>query len=156
MIDKILTRGQREELYAKLQDKKNFLLNDPDNNGSRKVLDAWFKWNRLSHDEQIKILNDWNKYYKEVEETPMYALFQEQRRAASENNWGRVRELADQVREMRKNKDDITLTKPTSIDPWDFNHDMNIKAYNEIEEKIKELTHYTDVKKDTDLEKVFS
>ena len=156
MIDKTLTKGQREELYKKLQDEKNFLLNDPKGYGSKKVLEAWFRWNRLSHDEQVKILNEWTKYYEEVKETPMYALFQEQRKAAKENNWGRVRELADQAREMRKNGDDITLTKPTSIDPWDFNHNMDIKAYNELDEKLKKLTHYSDVKQDADLKEVFS
>ncbi len=155
MIDKTLNKTQREGLYEKLREKKDFLLNDPDNLGSKEVLEAWFKWNRLSHDEQLKILNYWEKYYEDVKQTPSYMIFQEQREAAAKNDWGRVKELALDAKKIKENKDYV-LAKPTSIDPWDFNHNMDIKAYEDIEEMIKELTHYSDVKKDKDLTDVFS
>ncbi len=47
------------------------------------------------------------------------------------------------------------MKKPTSIDPWDFNQNMDIKAYIELEEKMKELTNYSEVKQDIDLKEVF-
>ncbi len=154
MIDVKLTKPQREALYAKLKKQREYLLTDPNNLGSREVLEKWFKWNILSHDEQLKVLADWDKYYEDVKETPSYMIFQEQRIAASKNDWGRVKELAQDARKIKENKDYV-LKKPTSIDPWDFNQNMDIKGYLEIEEKMKELTNYSEVKQDIDLKEVF-
>jgi hypothetical protein len=149
---RVQTKADRINLLEKLRD---FIIKFENGSDTGKELEAWRKWNLLGHEKQLKILAEWEKYYKEVQETPIYALFQEQRLAASKNDWGRVKELADQAREMRKNGDDITLTKPTSIDPWEFNHSGTIKCYLEAQEKIKELTNYPDLKKDDELEKVF-
>lgn len=155
MIDIKLTKPQREALYENLKNKRNYLLNDPDNLGSRKILEKWFAWNKLSHDKQLKILADWDKYYKEIKETPSYLIFQAQRKAASQGNWVRVKELAKDAAEIKKNKDYV-LQKPTSIDPWDFNQDQDIKGYIEIEEKMKELTNYSSSTIDKELSDVFS
>jgi len=155
MIDIKLTKPQREALYARLQNQRNYLLNDPDNLGSREILEKWFKWNRLSHDEQLKILAEWDKYYEDIKQTPAYLIFYEQRAAAHKNDWGRVKELSKDAKLIHEKKDYV-LTKPTSIDPWDFNNNMDIKAYLEIEEKMKELTNYSEVKQDMDLKDVFS
>lgn len=155
MIDGKLTKSQRESLYAKLKNQREYLLTDPDKHGSREMLEKWFKWNRLTHDEQLKILADWDKYYADVKETPSYLIFQEQREAASKGNWLRVKDLAIDAKQIKDNKDYI-LKKPTSIDPWDFNQNQDIKAYLEIENKMKELTNYSEVTQDRDLSEVFS
>lgn len=151
---KPMTKAEREAIYERAKRGIDYLLTDPNNFGTRITLEAWFAWNRLPHDAQLKILTDWDKYYMDVKQTPSYLIFQEQREASRKGDLTRVKELAKDARKIRENKDYV-LKKPTSIDPWEFRHNEAIKAYEQLQEVIKELTNYPDTKNDEDLGKVF-
>jgi len=154
MITKPMTKAEREAMYSRAKKGIDFLLTDPNNWGTRITLEAWFKWNDLSHNDQVKILNDWDKYYEDVKQTPSYMIFQEMRKASRKGNITRVKELANDAKQIRENKDYI-LKKPTSIDPWEFRNNEAIKAYEQLQEVIKELTNYPDNFQDEDLGDVF-
>lgn len=151
---KPMTKVEREAMYERAKRGIDYLLSDPNNFGTRITLEAWFKWNALSHEDQLKILTDWDKYYEDVKRTPSYMIFQEQREASRKGNLTRVKELAQDARKIKENKDYI-LKKPTSIDPWEFSNNEAIKAYEQLQKVIKELTNYPDVSIDEDLGDVF-
>jgi len=153
-MNKPMTKAEREAIYDRSKHALDILLNDPNNIGTRKELEAWFTWNRLSIEEQRKILNAWSKYYEDIKQTPSYLIFQEQRAVSMHGDWARVKELAQDARNIRENKDYV-LKKPTSIDPWEFRHSETIKAYERLQIVIKELTNYPEADQEESLKKVF-
>lgn len=107
-----------------------------------KFYEEWQKWILLSPDEKQKIRAEWDQYYKDVQETPIYLLFQEQRAASRKGDIKRVKDLADQARQMRENGDINTLPKPKSIDPFEFEHSAFVVSYHRIKNKIAELQQW--------------
>lgn len=108
------------------------------NRVSMGIISEWESFIKLTHPEQMKIWADWEKYYQDVKETPSYALFQEQRAAEAKKDWARVKDLAEQAKEMRKNGDHITLKKPSTVDPWEYNYGV-VKFYKDCEKAIEEM-----------------
>lgn len=135
-----LTKKEKEDTLLRIMKHKNDIENDsygkhPD---SKREIAAWRKYLALPYGEQARIRRQWMNYYTQVQKTPIYELFQEQRRALFTKNFARAKDLADQARLMRENGDIITLVKPTSIDPWEFDFGW-VKAYNDCEKRIQEL-----------------
>lgn len=105
------------------------------------MIKALHAWEEAPQNVKARIINEWDQYYKNVDQTPIYALFQEQREAMSRRDYGRVKELADEARRMREDGNHITLEKPRSIDPFDYQHHPLIKAYRRVNKQIKELLY---------------
>jgi len=113
------------------------------NNESKAQIEAWRYFWKISLDERVKMREEWETYYSEVKETPIYALFMEQRDAMSKNNYARVKDLSKQAKEMYKNGDHITLQKPNYIDPSEFDRGY-VRAYRNIKKAITTLEQETD------------
>lgn len=88
---------------------------------SIEMLKAYHSFEKLSDKQRQENIKAWNEYYAAVKETPIYALFKEQREAARQENTPRLKDLALQARQMKAKGDHITLEKPKGIDPWEFN-----------------------------------
>lgn len=99
---------------------------------------AWKEYCNLSYKEQTERKRAWSDYYENVKETPIYALFQEQKKAMASGNILRVKDLAKQARLMRINGDTETLTKPKFMDPDEFDRGW-VKAYRDYDWMIKQL-----------------
>lgn len=131
---------EKEGLLKKLQD----LQRDLENNFSgkfaeaRDIIAAWKLFSGKPHPEQQAVLQEWEKYYAAVKDTPIYALVHEQKEALGRRDMVRVRSLAAQAKAMKKNGDHQTLTKPAGIDPWEFNHGT-VTTYVDLDKRIKEL-----------------
>lgn len=135
-----LTKKEKEDRLIRIMRKKNDIEHDyanihPD---SKKEMTAWRKYMDMPYEVKARIKRQWDNYYLEVHKSPICALFQEQRRALTARNFARAKDLADQARQMRENGDVVTVLKPTSIDPWEFNWGW-VKDYLDCEKRIKEL-----------------
>ncbi len=156
-----LTNSQKEDKILKLTRLLNEIEFDsnPDRDrhahpDSKLEIAKWRKFCALPKQDQLKLLEEWKVYYENVKQSPVYDLFQEQRKAMDftkvnnepieeqaklkQERWQRIRELGQQARLMRENGDLNTVTKPSSIDPWEFNQGW-VKAYKDCEQAIKDL-----------------
>lgn len=135
-----LTNKQKEDLLLKLVRKLREIEFDPQGKHpeSKKQMTAYKIFMSLPIEQKVSIRQQWTRYYELVKESPIYSLFQEQRIAAKNNDWYRVKELAQDVRLMRENNDIVTIKKPTSIDPWEFDWGW-VKDFHTIEKRIKEI-----------------
>ncbi len=140
MYHQKLTNKQKEDLILKLTRKKYDIEFDKTNSHpeSKKQMDAYKIFMSLTLDQKVSIRQAWSKYYEDVIQSPIYQLFKEQQEASKKGNWVRVRELAQDARSMRENNDLITLKKPTSIDPWEFDYGW-VKDYMNLTKEIQEL-----------------
>lgn len=131
-----------KEKLDKLIKAKNHLEEGKSPEGSKESATAISEWRsywKLPQAQRSKIINDWDNYYKEMKETPMYALFIEQREAAHKGIWSRVKELAEQAKEMQLDGAHITIQKPFFTDPWEFSHGY-VKTFLDLEKRILELS----------------
>lgn len=149
-----LTRKEKEDKFFRLKRLKDEL--EFDNNPkrehpeSKRVIVSWKAFLKLPYSEQEKIRKEWDQYYAEVKLTPIYLMLQAQKEAyrtmISKSEWPEERnkakqrftELAKESRLMRENGDDITLPKPKSIDPWEYDKNW-VKAYKDCEKAISDL-----------------
>jgi hypothetical protein len=131
----------------KLVRKKNNLESglEPDGNkDSAKIIAQWKSFMKFPIPEQTRIRVEWDKYYSEVKESPIYALVMEQRNAASKNNWIRVIDLAEQAKQMKLDGNHTTIPKPLFPDPWDFSFGY-VRDYISLERRIIELSGQVNV-----------
>lgn len=127
-----MSKDAKKHIIDKLRTEKYHLEQD-------NFIHAWKKFLGLPVQEQLAIRNEWNQYYLKVRGTIAYEIFQEQKKALSEGNIKRVKELADDARQMLIDND-FELKKPISIDPFEFDFGYKVKRYKWIEAKILELS----------------
>lgn len=132
-----MSKKDKATLLRKLNRLKREMQQDP-------FYNDWQVWLLLPDEQKKEIQEKWDKYYEDVKETPIYALFQEQREAARKNNYTRVKELAAESREMRKNGDHITLEKPKATDPFEYNNSTFVHNYRSLKRKISDLNQWED------------
>lgn len=137
------TREQKELLLAKAREAQRRLelgMKPWGNAESRTILAEWRKFNKLPSYKQQQMRDEWNKYFEDVSFSPIYQLVQAQKEAMRDGNWARVKDLADQSKQMREDGALNTVTKPQGIDPMEFDRSSTMKAYWDCENVIKELS----------------
>lgn len=122
-LDKLL--GRLQKIRANLE--KTFAVRE------------WKKFLSLSYAEQNKIRKEWDNYYSEVRESPIYALYQAQKNALLQNRLYDVKELANEAKRMREDENSRTVEKPKYTDPFVYDFGATVRAYRETERRIKEL-----------------
>lgn len=131
-----MTREEKQKLYESYIRTRNELEYDP-------TVIAWKEWSKKPESEQLAEIKEWNEYYSKVKESVIYEMYMKQRDYASKGNYAGVKEIADQVKEMRKNNLHITTDEPKFTDPWEYRHNPNISAYLKAQEEIKSMSDYT-------------
>ncbi len=135
-----MTIKEKENRLANLVSLKQDIEQDPDRKHpeSLQMLKAYHAWGKLSDKDRQASIKAWRDYYDAVKESPIYALFQAQREAASKGDHRRLKDLASQARVMRLKGDHITLDKPLGIDPWEFNQGW-VRAWLDCQQEIESL-----------------
>lgn len=142
-----MTKKEKEGLLMKLFKLKEMIEFTPSDlspdiaklyKGAKEMIASWRAYCRLPAPEQVKQLTAWDEYHKAVKTTLVYAMVQEQSLALKKKDLARVRELAGQVKQLKKEGKLFQLTPPAFPDPWKFNYGW-VKAYQNTERKIKEL-----------------
>lgn len=153
-----LTKKEQENKLAKLiKFKKEIEFNNNVNRNHPEsviLIKNWKEFIKLHPKVQDNVRMQWKNYYNSVYESPIYALYSEQRIAARKNDWGRVKELADQARQMRENGHHISLTKPIGIDPWEYDYGW-VKAYKDVEQAIQELNEDMNIESELEAREVW-
>ena len=108
------------------------------NPASKNVIASWKEFLKLSAIEQTQRKQEWEDYYRKVKQSPMYTLFQEQKAAAKEKNWKRVRALAGQAKQMREQGGERTIPMPQHPHPWEFESGW-VHVYREVERIVRTL-----------------
>lgn len=103
---------------------------------------AWKKWSNKPDHQQRADIAEWNDYFAKVKDSVIYAMYRQQRECAAKGNYAGVKEIAEQVKEMRENNQHITTQEPGFMDPWEFRHNPNISAYLKAKEEIKSMSEY--------------
>lgn len=135
-----LTKQEKQMKLGKLQRERLFMENDPI---SKKMLSEWHKFLQLSPTEKKRRRDAWESYYKLVNESTMALLLREQQLALQQQNFARVKQLAEEAYQMIKNNDNVTLPKPDFIDPFEFDYGVVCMSYKNLQKAIKELTDYS-------------
>lgn len=126
---------QRKALYEQLREareEKERLENHP-------VIIAWHKYQALTVLEQQVIEKRWEQYYRDVQETPIYLLYQAQRRALAQGQTSQVKALAEEARLLRESGNNVVLQQPSSVDPAEFFMGIWVRGYRNIIDGIKKL-----------------
>lgn len=114
------------------------------NEESKKMISDWKKFCKMSIAEQNKIRAEWEQYYKDVQETPIYMLFKAMGEANNRKDYGEVKALALEAKKMREDNIHAVLDKPLFTDPWEFYRGW-VKAYENYEQLIIELNEESDM-----------
>jgi len=99
---------------------------------------AYQKWLRLDPEQKNRIIKEWNDYYKKCQDSEIGKLFQEARIALKAKQWDKVKELSNKAKEMEF----VPITKPSSIDPYFFEHELS--GYYLTKSKLKDLKNTVD------------
>lgn len=88
----------------------------------------WNEYIKKSEIEKESLVHRWSEYYKQCAQTTEAELFRETKKALFENNLPRVRELANQAREMLANGF-FELPKPSKYDPSIVKNESKVAQY---------------------------
>lgn len=136
-----MTRKEKEDKMFRLTQRKAILENDPNKTGSG-VLIAYMKnFSKLPYPEQMLRRQEWDEYYQKVRsESISYQIFKQQCEAAKKNDWKKVKELSEEIRQMRANGDLVLMSTPKHIDPFEIDNGTFCREYRFIEKEIYILT----------------
>ena len=101
--------------------------------------EAYFRlmaFRKLPYVEQQKIREEWDKYYKDVKDTPVYAMYCLMKEAFLKNDFGGVKVLSNTLREMKENEEVSTIAKPRSSDPYELENNVHANAYLNVVDAI--------------------
>jgi len=98
------------------------------------IITLFLKFNALRPDVQQGIWEEWNQYFKDVQESPMAKLARDMADAIERNDLPAL----DGLKQLRKDLDSNTVSKPKSfpIDPMTFYHDQQVYLYKKAVEEI--------------------
>lgn len=131
------SKKQRKETMQKIQTNKIDYAKRKELYENIESVKKYVTYMNYTPAERHRIWKAWEVFYKEVQFTPSYAMFQEQRKAFRENNMARVKDIGKQAGQMLRDPEYKWLTKPHPIEPESLYHDQSVIGYINLLEEIK-------------------
>lgn len=121
------TKGEKKDRGRWLQTRLETLLKNEE-------VQAYIKWKKLPEEVKSSLRNSWRIYYEKCRMSPQALKFFEMKEAFNNKNYGLVQKLREEAKIIKQSE--ITVPKPSSIDPQMFMTQHLCQDYDRVMEEL--------------------